>query len=109
MHSAETSQPLVVNTVATVVVPPDPDCLEMEEKKYVQFYCSSGCGCELSSGKPCSQQFSVDHFLEFRGQCKELTRTELDVALLGELSAFMFSNEQTARATTQQHPSDGCQ
>ena len=69
----------------------------------------SCCGCQLSSGKPCSQQFSVDHFLEFRGQCKELTRTELDMALLGELNAFMFSSEQTARATTQRHPSDGRQ
>ena len=109
IHTVETSQPLVVNTAATVLVPPEPDCLEMEENECVQSFVSCGCGCQLWGGKSCSGQFYLDHFLEFRGQCKELTRAELDMALLGQLNAFMFSSEPTARSTTQRHPSDGRQ
>ena len=81
----------------------------MEENECVQSFVSCGCGCQLWGGKSCSGQFSLDHFLEFRGQCKKLTRAELDMALLGQLNAFMFSSEQTARSTTQWHPSDGRQ
>ena len=106
IHSAETSQPLVVNTA---VVPPDPDSLETEENQSVQSFVLCGCGCQLWGGKSCSGQFSFDHFFEFRGQCKELTRAEHDMALLGQLNAFTFSSEQTARATTHRHPSDGRQ
>ena len=40
---------------------------------------------------------------------KGLTRAELDLVLLGQLSAFTFSGEQTVRATTQRHPSDSRQ
>ena len=29
IHTVETSQPLVVNTAATVLVPPDPDCRKL--------------------------------------------------------------------------------
>ena len=70
---------------------------------------SSGCGCALHNGRPCSGQFTIDHYLEFRGQCKELTRAELDMVLLGQLSAFTFTSEQTVRATLQRHPSEGRQ
>ena len=70
IHTVETSQPLVVNTAATVLVPPDPDCLEMEENECVQSFVSCGCGCQLSGVKSCSGQFSLDHFLEFRGQSR---------------------------------------
>lgn len=109
MHSAETSQPLILNTAATVLISSDPDCLEIEEQHCAQSFVSSGCGCSLFSGKPCSKQLHIDYFLEFRAQCSELTRAELDLVLLGQLSAFTFSGDQTARATTHRHPSDGRQ
>ena len=56
-----------------------------------------------------ASQFSIDHFFDFRGQCKELTRAELDMAILGQLSAFTFSGEQTVNSTTYRHSSDGRQ
>ena len=64
IHTVETSQPLVVNTAAIVLVPPDPDCLEMEENDCVQSFVLCGCGSQLWGGKACSGQFSLDHFLE---------------------------------------------
>ena len=106
---AETSLPLIVNTTASDLVSPDPECLELEEKHCIHAFVSSGCGCALQSGKSCSGHFGFDHYLEFRGQCRELTRSELDLVLLGQLSAFLFSTEQTARSTTYRHPSEGRQ
>ena len=80
-----------------------------EENQCIQSFLSSTCGCTVHSGRPCSEQFTFDHYLEFRGQCKELTKVELDMALLGQLSAFTFSSEQTVRSTTYRHPSTGRQ
>ena len=69
----------------------------MEETQSVQAFVSSGCGCVLHNGRPCSGQFSLDQYLEFRGQCRELTSAELDMALQGQLSAFTFTSEHTVR------------
>ena len=93
----------------SVLVSPDPECLEAEESQRVQAFVSSSCGCDLYGERPCSGQFTTDHFLEFWGQCKELTRAELDMALLGQLSAFTFASEQTRRMTEYRHPSQSRQ
>ena len=85
------------------------ECIEVEETQYVQTFVSKSCGCVLHNGRSCSEQFSIDHYLQIRSQCKELTRAELDMALLGQLSAFCFSGEQTVRATSQRHPSEARQ
>lgn len=100
---AETSQPLIANTTAAIIVSPDPECLEATE---TERFVSSGCSCVLHNGRSYSAQFTIDHYLEFRGECKELTRAELSMALLGQLSAFTFSDEQTVRATSQRYPSE---
>ena len=92
-----------------ILVVPDMECLEVEQNHYIQSFLSSTCGCTLHSGRPCSEQFTLDHYLEFRGQCKELTKVELDMALLHQLSAFPFSSEQTQRSTTYKHPLTGRQ
>ena len=102
----ETSQPLVVDTTLAL---PDMECVEAEENCCIQSFLSNTCGCTLRSGRPCSEQFTFDHYLEFRGQCEELTKVELDMVLLGQLSAFTFSGEQTQRSTTYGHPSAGRQ
>ena len=85
------------------------ECVEAEENHCIQSFVSSTCGCAVHNDKPCSEQFTFDHYFEFRMQCKELTRVELDMALLGQLSAFTFSSEQTMRSTTYRHPSNSRQ
>ena len=94
---AETTAPLVNNTADSALILPDPECLEADETKSVHEFMSSGCGCVVHDGRQCSAQFTIDHYLEFRGQCRELTRPELDMALLGQLSAFTFTSEVTVR------------
>ena len=105
----EISQPLIVNTLVTAPVQVDPDYLDMEENEKVKAFVMKGCGCELTSGKPCSIQLNFEHFLSFRSQCKELTKAELDMTILGQLNAFTFSGEEKANDTTHRHSSDGRQ
>ena len=105
----ETSQPLVVDTDDPVMVVPDMECVEAEENHCNQSFLSSTCGYTLHSGRPCSEQFTLDHYLEFHGRCKELTKVELDMVLLHQNSAFPFSSGQTQRSTTYRHPSTGRQ
>ena len=87
IHSfhAETTAPLVNNLADSALVVPDPEFLEVEETQSVQAFVSSSCGCVLHIGRPCSSQFSLDQYLEFEGQSRELTSAELDMALLGQL------------------------
>ena len=48
-------------------------------------FMTSGCGCRRS----CTSHFNRDHVLEVRAQCLELTRENLDIALLGQLMASL--------------------
>ena len=81
----------------------------MEEKEKVKSFVTKGCGCELTSGKPCSTQLNFESILNFRSQCKELTKAEFDMAILGQLNAFTHSGEQKANDTTHRHSSEGRQ
>ena len=58
------------------------------------------CSPSSQTGRPCSGQFPIGHYIEFRGQCRELSRQELDMALLGQLNAFTFSGENAVRHPT---------
>ena len=53
------------------------------EDVMVAQFASAGCGCS----KKCSSQFSLEYIRDMRAQCYDLTHTELDMALLGQLVA----------------------
>ena len=55
--------------------------------QFIQFprFMTAGCGCRRN----CTSHFSKDHVLEVRAQCHELTRENLDMALLGQLMACL--------------------
>ena len=56
---------------------------DTEEEEMVAQFASAGCGCS----KKCSSQFSVDYVRDIRAQCYDLTHSELDMVLLGQLMA----------------------
>ena len=66
---------------------------------------SKGCGCKRDGGKPCSAAFSREQFEYSRMQCAELSRAELDMAILGQLAALLISTPQTSghRPSNQRH------
>ena len=43
------------------------------------------CGCDLAKGGPCSDLFSLEHYIILRGHCSFLTHDELDLTLLGTI------------------------
>ncbi len=53
------------------------------------------CGCKLYRGKPCSKQvqFSLTHVLEIRMSAMDLSPSELDMAILGQISACTNQSE----------------
>ncbi len=76
----------------TTVAPPVPSCpgpmdLSVKEEEDVTSFMGDTCGCTLGNGSPCSKQFTVTHVTKMRMTSMELTRSELDMALLGQISA----------------------
>ncbi len=59
--------------------------LDETEHGGIHTFLEKGCGC---LGK-CSERFSPNDVLQLRSDCRELTRTELDLVILGQLSASM--------------------
>ena len=98
----ETSQPLVLNTVPVTDVCPNRENLEREETVMVEKFLSDGCGCDLVNGG-CSSTFTADSLESYRRECSELTRAELDMALLGQLVAFTNSSTLTVHTTKDRH------
>ena len=54
---------------------------------------STGCGCHKLKGSPCSRQFSLSYFEEFRASCAELTPAELDMVIMGQLMAGLNTSD----------------
>ena len=49
------------------------------EKRAHQVFTTTGCGCQLVKGGPCSSQFCVQHYNSIQACCAELTWYELTV------------------------------
>ena len=60
---------------------------ETEEERVKRFM-EATCGCTLSRGGPCSQKFTTQDVLTVRMDALDLSHTELDMTLLGQLMAF---------------------
>ena len=63
-------------------------CDAIEEQLVTQF-AMAGCGCN----KKCSSQFSADYFRDMRAQCYDLSHSDLDMVLLGQLLASTNSSD----------------
>ena len=59
-------------------------------------FLEEGCGCKRNSGKPCSTSFSREQYEMSRMQCAELSRTELDLVILGQIEALLRNTDQTS-------------
>ena len=51
------------------------------------------CGCHLAHGKPCSDLFSLEHYIQLRAQSNFLTRDELDLTLIGSIMSTVIQDE----------------
>ena len=53
------------------------------------------CGCKKASGRPCSSQFSLAYYIEWRAQASLLNRNELDLVMLGSIMATTRTDDVT--------------
>ena len=67
--------------------------LDTREREMVNEFLTKGCEC----GRSCLSQFSPEEISISREHCAELTRDELDMAILGELHATMNVSETCGR------------
>ena len=67
-----------------------------EERELVSAFVVTGCGCSKASGKPCSTQFSQDYLASVRATCFELSHSELDMAILGQLMGGMNNSSDVS-------------
>jgi len=58
---------------------------EMTDEDVCRDFIEQTCGCKKSNGRPCSSQFSMDYYIERRAQASLLTRSELDLVMLGSI------------------------
>ena len=66
-------------------------------------FLEQGCGCKQNGGKPCYTSFSREQYEASRMQCAELSWKELNLVILGQISALLPSSSQnnTHRPSTQ--------
>ena len=62
---------------------------DIEEGETTSSFMASECGCSKVNGKPCSKQFSLEYVASVRATCAELSHSELDMAVMGQLMAGM--------------------
>ena len=75
---------------------------DSEESKIAQFV-ASGCSCNLGPhNSPCHRLFSSAQYREMRDECRELSKEEHDLVLMGELRAVTLRDNKTWRENDRQ-------
>ena len=51
----------------------------------------------------CATQFSLKHFLSTRANAQQMSRNDLDMAIMGQVMAFTFCNDVPQNSTRHRH------
>ena len=69
-----------------------------EEEARIARYVACGCSCKHGPNKsPCHKLFTAAQYREMRDKCRELTRDELDLVIMGQLRALTLRDTHTQR------------
>ena len=82
-----------VCTEGVAVVVENDDSLDAEERRVAQFL-QEGCHCKLNAGNPCSSLFTAADLLAARDECRQLTREQRDMVVMGQLHALCQRDER---------------
>ena len=72
-----------------------------EEQRRIARFLTSGCSCKLLDGIPCSTQFTELMLQEARDECRQLTREQLDMVVMGQLHALCHRDSLTQKNKAQ--------
>ena len=59
-----------------------------EEEGRIACFLAGGCSCKLHDGTPCCTQFTASMLQEARAECRQLSREQLDLVVMGQLRAL---------------------
>ena len=71
------------------------------EKQFLSRFATTGCVCTKFKGKPCSLQFSCEYVESVRASCAELSHSELDMVIFGQLMACV--NDSSSVSVVARH------
>ena len=71
--------------------------IEEEEGRIARFL-AGGCLCKLHDGTPCCTQFTASMLQEARAECRQLSREQLDMVVMGQLRALCQRDSLTQRS-----------
>ena len=71
--------------------PPDTSDESPDIRKCQEFV-KNTCDCHLAHGRPCSDLFSLEHYIQLRAQSNFLTRDELDLTLIGSIMSTVIND-----------------
>ena len=71
--------------------------IEEEEGRIARFL-AGGCSCKLHDGTPCCTQFTASMLQEARAECRQLSREQLDMVVMGQLRALCQRDSLTQRS-----------
>ena len=72
-----------------------------DEQRRIARFLTSGCSCKLLDGIPCSTQFTALMLQEARDECRQLTREQLDMVVMGQLHALCHRDPLTQKNKAQ--------
>ena len=72
-----------------------------EEQRRIARFLTSGCSCKLLDGIPCSTQFTALMLQEACDECRQLTREQLDMVVMGKLHALCHRDPLTQKNKAQ--------
>ena len=71
---------------------------DTEEEALTEWYQREGCSCTHGpDSQPCCQSFPVTYYREHRNICIEMTRDQLDLVIMGQLSALTYTSTHSLR------------
>ena len=97
---ADLSTSIATGEVELEAIVVDTDETSDSEERRVAQFAADGCSCNLGvKGSPCHQLFSATQYREMRDECRELSREELDLVVMGELRALTLRDRITQRSS----------
>ena len=86
-------------------VQPDHRSTDLKEKEKIQEFCGTTCGCHLLKGGPCSSLFTEEHYTTTRAQAAELSWTELDMLIMGQVMALTHCDAEACHFSKEREKS----
>ena len=83
--------PFTPDTSAESCPPDEPS--ESPDVHKCQEFVDRTCGCHFVNGRPCSDLFPLEHYIQLRAQSSFLTRDELDLTLIGAIMSTVIQDD----------------